>query len=56
MTFVVVVLIPALVAALVTLVIEYVAKPYLEVRKDQITERYADMREVARLAARPASR
>ena len=37
--------IPALVAALVTLVIEYFAKPQLEARKERITERHRIRRE-----------
>ena len=38
------VLVPALVAAFVTMLIEYVAKPNLEVRKERILERHRDRR------------
>ena len=43
------VLVPALVAAFVTLVIEYVAKPRLEARKERILERHRETRALLRL-------
>ena len=42
------VLVPALVAAFVTLLIEYVAKPRLEARKERILERHRDTRALVR--------
>ena len=52
MTILLAVLIPALVATVITLSIEYFAKPQLEVRKEHLTHRYADLREVTRLMRR----